>query len=158
MVFVRSVKNKVDLFVGIGILVFVCVLFGQTTALADTVRLMPRIAMGIAAAAAIGIIVKSFLKEGEHADAAPTQRIVRISEWTVGAIVVVMLLAIPYVGMYASLFVIITAVSVTLCLLENGIVWKKLLGVLLYDVAVIAVIYLLFHQVLSLQTPRGILL
>lgn len=154
----HKIKNKADFCVGLGIMLFMVVMWTQTLELADTVRLLPRIVIIVGGLCGLGITIKSFLKEGETARHQKTPRKVKIAALIVAATIFLMLLLTEVIGMYTCLFIMICCISIAITYMESGWDLRKILFALLYDAIVIAIIYVMFHVVLSLNTPTGFLI
>ncbi len=155
----KHIKNKKDFFVGLGIVAFITVMWTQTFELLDTVRLLPRAVMAISAVMGLGILIKSFFGKGNEVKK-PQKNTGNVMAMGMALLVfsIVIMRFVEVIGMYTCLFLIITALSLTLAYVGYGFTWKKVLMTLLYDVVVIVIIFLLFNTFLGLNTPTGVLI
>ncbi len=155
-----KLKSKSDLFLGIGSIGLLAVLWSQTYKLKGNAGLVPRAILIVGAIAAILICINAFtMKEGADEEKKPkTPGMLILIGCCVFAFVVAMMLLVEVIGMYVCLYASIAAISVSMTVLENGWNWKKIGIALLYDLIVILLIYLLFHTFLKINTPTGALI
>lgn len=143
---------------GLGIIAFIVVIWTQTLELSDTVRLLPRIVMAIGMLMGLGILIMSFFGTGNEVKKPPRSNSAQTTAIGIVLLVfaVVMMLLVKVIGMYTCLFLIITALSLTITWVREGFTWKKVWATILYDVVVMVIIFVLFHTFLGLSTPDGV--
>lgn len=155
-----KLKSKSDLFLGIGSIGLLAVMWSQTYKLKGNAGLVPRVVLIVGAIAALLICINAFtLKEGVEEKKKPkTPGILIVIGCCVFVFIVAMMLLVEVIGMYTCLYACIAAISVSMTVLENGWNWKKIGIAMLYDLIVILLIYLLFHSFLKINTPTGALI
>jgi hypothetical protein len=155
----KQIKNKTDFFVGLGIIAFIILIWMQTLELPATVRFLPRIIMVICMLMGVGILVKSFFGKGKEAKKPQSNSTnIMVIEIVLAVFAISMMALVDFIGLYTCLFLTIVAISLAITYVGYGFRWKKVLGTIFYDVAVIIIIYLVFHTFLGLNTPTGVLI
>ncbi len=153
----ETIKSKTDFFTGIGIILFCSLVLTQMFALPFEVKMFPRAVMLIGVLIGLALILKSIVqKKQEEAEkgglstATAAEGILLL--WIYG----VLLLA-EKLGLFTAAYLVITSISCYLCYQEYGKNFKKMALMAGYNVAIIAVMYILFKIVLGLRVPDGLL-
>lgn len=155
------IKGKGDFVFGAAAIVVMIAFWTQTYKLSGSVRLMPRVIIVLAIISSLVIMVKTVLRK-ETGNGDGEQKKKSGKQAAVGAgifLFIILLMALAEViGMYVCLYLSLAAISVSISVIKDGWNWKKILGELLYNLVVICVIYVLFHVLLKVNTPAGILI
>ena len=153
------IKNKTDFFLGLGIIAFMAFVWTHTFKLPQSVRMVPRFVLGVSIMAGAGISIQSLFRkdsQGErHGSRFSSKTAIEISLLVFS---IVMLLLVRAIGMYVSLFLILTAISLVIVHFQDGLTLRNGLSTVFYDAMVGVVVYLLFHVVLRVSTPSGVLI
>ena len=152
-------KSKGDLWLGIGSIVVLAILWSQTYKLKGQASMFPRLVIICGAVAALLVIVKAFTtKPVEKKNKGKMSLDIVLPAVCVFAFIVVMMLLAEVIGMYVCLFFSIAAISVSITVMESGWNGSKILLALLYDLVVIVLVYLLFSVFLEINMPKGMLI
>jgi hypothetical protein len=106
----------------------------------------------------IGIIITAFITSGgnakKHGLTVPKLTLIKT-----GLLVFIfgMLMLVRIIGIYTCIFLINSAIILTITCVEYGLNRKKLLRMLLYNFIVTVVVFVLFNIVLGVLTPEGLL-
>lgn len=152
-----QIKNWPDFLTGIGMIAFCTIVLTQTGKLANQVAMFPRAVMAVGIGIGIAVLVKSFLVEQEeNKERKPFDRFAAI-ELLLLLLVFSILIFAGVLGLYACTYLIMAAVSTYIAWCRYGFNLKIILLMLVYNAAVVAVLYLLFKVVLGIRAPEGIL-
>ena len=154
----KEFYKKLDFWFGIGIILGLMVFWSQIPKIrSETAKVMPSIIIiGGWLCCSVIIIKTIFATSPKKPNIVPRkQTLILLGILT---FVTLVLLSLRAIGMYSSLFLAISAVSLSITYIEHGMDVRKMIHSILYDVIVITVIFFLFNIFLKVNTPKGILL
>ena len=154
----KSSVLSTDFWFGIVSLVVLIAFWTQTGKLSAQVKVMPRVVLAIGIVSDLLVIAKALKNPVAKEECAYNKTRCILTGFVVFAIVALLLAFSSAIGMYLSLFLSIVAISVAICVKENGWNWKKIGFFILYDLIVTAILFLFFRVFLSINTPTGILI
>ena len=154
----KDFYKKLDFWSGIGIILGLMVFWSQIPKIrSEAAKVMPSIVIIGGWICCIIIIIKTIIAEPQKKPKALPRKLTLILLGVL-AFVTLVLLSLKVIGMYVSLFLAISAVSLSITYIEHGMHARKMLYSILYNVIVITVIFFLFNIFLKVNTPKGILL
>ena len=138
---IKQIKNKTDAWTGLGIIVFIIIVYLQTVDLEPAIKLLPRVVMAIGLLMGIGIFVRSFISENTKVN---KKEIKDLKLLVIKAALLLfiggMLLLVKTIGMYTCIFLVISAITLTITCIEHGFVRKKILFMVFYNLMVTALV------------------
>ena len=156
MKFDKNFYRKVDFWFSLGMAAVLLVFWSQIGRIkADTAKIMPAVIIVASWICCLAILCRSILTEGSgKKNRSPRKQTVCLLVTL--AISIVLIMSMKIIGMYTSLFLTLTAISLSITFMEGNVTWKKVLMTIGYDLAVILVVYLLFGVFLNVAAPRGL--
>lgn len=155
-------KKNQDIYAGLGIIAFSVFMYTQTAKLSKMQSVYPKALLIAMAIAGVCIIISAVVKQKKTGVTFKKINLQFLKNETLlpGAYLIVMALLVKPLGLYLVSFLTVLGI----CLLEDyigkrfkSITLKHILTVVLVSLLFTGVMYLMFHIVLKLPTPVGIL-
>lgn len=156
-------KGNADFFFGIVVVIFGaigCYLTKTTIKLASS-RQMPMLLFGFIAVMGMGMSISSVVNRarGNEDQTKVAAKDLLVGILLPGVILIITWILIDFLGFYVAVFLLILALMVLQAKVSDGKVEftsKKVIVTLAFAVAVTVVMYLIFHFIFALPTPKGI--